>query len=140
VKTLRVLKNRSLEQMPELADFLYELQKSYNILSFVGNLGAGKTTVIKLLAEKMGLKDKVQSPTFGYVNVYDKVVYHFDCYRIESLEEALDHGFEEYFEDENMKIWIEWPQSVEELLPRPYVQVQIQHAENSRNITINLIA
>jgi tRNA threonylcarbamoyladenosine biosynthesis protein TsaE len=80
--------------------------------------------------------DQVQSPTFGYVNTYDNAVHHFDCYRLERLEEALDLGFEEYF-DEDKVVWIEWPTIVLPLVPKPYLQVSILHLENG-NRTIDV--
>jgi tRNA threonylcarbamoyladenosine biosynthesis protein TsaE len=131
--------NIPLEKMQQVADYIFAQKNAGNIICFEGNLGAGKTTLIKLLALKMNLVDAVQSPTFGYVNTYDKKVHHFDCYRLERLEEALDLGFEEYFDDDK-QIWIEWPSVILPLLPKPFLEVRIEHVENgNRTITVNTI-
>ena len=132
-------KETSLEQMLEVADFIASQNSTYPIVCFEGNLGAGKTTLIKLLASKMQLNDQVQSPTFGYVNTYDNKVHHFDCYRLNTIEEAFDLGFEEYF-DQNKQIWIEWPQIILPMLPKPYLAVNIEHLPSgNRNILVHVI-
>lgn len=123
--------------MDQVSNYILENQDKYNSVCFEGNLGAGKTTLIKLLANKMKIKDTVQSPTFGYVNVYDNKIYHFDCYRLNSLNEALDFGIEEYLDNPKYHIWIEWPEIIEPLLPKPYMKVLVSYAaDNSRNISI----
>jgi tRNA threonylcarbamoyladenosine biosynthesis protein TsaE len=126
--------------MSEIADYLFAQKNAGKIICFEGNLGAGKTTLIKLLAEKLHLKDHIQSPTFGYVNTYDDKVHHFDCYRFESIEEALDMGIEEYLDD-NLPVWIEWPETIKPLLEKPYLDVKIKHLESgNREIEINAIS
>jgi tRNA threonylcarbamoyladenosine biosynthesis protein TsaE len=124
-----------LEKMSLVAEYIFDLKGTNNIVCFEGNLGAGKTTLIKLLAAKYGLVDHVQSPTFGYVNTYDNKVHHFDCYRLERLEEALDLGFEEYFDDNKM-VWIEWPEVILPILPKPHLEVKISHLENGNRTII----
>lgn len=92
----------------------------YRLVLFYGGLGAGKTTVIKELCSQLGVVDTVTSPTFALVNEYNtelgEAVYHFDFYRIESLEEVYDLGYEEYFYSGSLCL-IEWPEKVEPLLP-----------------------
>lgn len=123
--------------MNQVAEFILENQNKYNSVCFMGNVGAGKTTLIKLLANKMKINDTIQSPTFGYVNIYDNKVYHFDCYRLNTINEALDFGIEEYLDNKNFNIWIEWPEIIESILPKPYLIVKISHTENNtRNISI----
>ncbi len=88
-------------------------------LLFYGNMGVGKTTLIKEIVKQLGYTDLVSSPTFSLVNEYDvKVgtVYHFDFYRIESESEALDFGVEEYFYSDHWKL-IEWPEKIPNILP-----------------------
>jgi tRNA threonylcarbamoyladenosine biosynthesis protein TsaE len=132
-------KDITVNKMSQVADYIVAQYHVSNIICFEGNLGAGKTTLIKLLASKMSLVDQVQSPTFGYVNTYDNKVHHFDCYRLERLEEALDLGFEEYFE-ENMTVWVEWPVVILPLVPKPYIKVKISHLANgNRDIEVNPI-
>ena len=111
------------------------------VFAFNGNMGAGKTTFIKCLCEAMGTEDVVNSPTFAIVNVYEveelkgengKVkteVYHFDCYRIKDLREAMDMGTEEYLYSGNY-CFIEWAEMIEPLLPDDLVIVEIEVLEN----------
>ena len=93
---------------------------SARVFAFDGKMGAGKTTFIKHLCETMGTKDVVNSPTFAIVNVYEiassEEVYHFDCYRIKDIREALDMGTEEYLYSGNY-CFIEWAEMIESLLP-----------------------
>lgn len=95
-----------------------------------GKMGAGKTTFTKALCEAMGTDDIVNSPTFAIVNVYNvgdsqDEFYHFDCYRLKSLEEAMDFGAEEYLYSGNY-CFIEWPEMIEELLPEDTVNIYIE--------------
>jgi tRNA threonylcarbamoyladenosine biosynthesis protein TsaE len=110
------------------------------VFAFNGNMGAGKTTFIKCLCEAMGTEDVVNSPTFAIVNVYEggaKVdslkfkgeIYHFDCYRIKDLREAIDMGTEEYLYSGNY-CFIEWAEMIEPLLPDDLVTVEIEVLEN----------
>ena len=111
------------------------------VFAFNGNMGAGKTTFIKCLCEAMGTEDVVNSPTFAIVNVYEveelkgengKVkteMYHFDCYRIKDLREAMDMGTEEYLYSGNY-CFIEWAEMIEPLLPDDLVTVEIEVLEN----------
>lgn len=100
------------------------------VFAFDGPMGAGKTTFIKKLCEEMGTMDVVNSPTFAIVNVYDVEqpyrgeVYHFDCYRLKDIREALDLGAEEYLYSGNY-CFIEWPEKIEALLPEETVLVKI---------------
>lgn len=107
---------------------------------FYGEMGAGKTTLIKAIAEQFAVEDNVHSPTFSLVNEYrnheDEIFYHFDFYRIKNETEAMDIGVEEYF-DSGEYCFIEWPQKISSLLPDEIFKVEIHiSSENSR--TINL--
>ena len=106
------------------------------VFAFDGKMGAGKTTFIKCLCEAMGTEDVVNSPTFAIVNVYEveakgerKEVYHFDCYRIKDIREAMDFGAEEYLYSRNY-CFIEWAEMIEPLLPEDTVWVKIEVEEN----------
>ena len=107
----------------------------HRVFAFEGQMGAGKTTFIKKLVEEMGTTDVVNSPTFAIVNVYDVEqpykgeVYHFDCYRLKDIREAIDFGAEEYLYSGNY-CFIEWPEKIEALLPEDTVYVKIELKEN----------
>ena len=107
----------------------------HRVFAFDGAMGAGKTTFIKKLCEEMGTMDVVNSPTFAIVNVYDVEqpykgeVYHFDCYRLKDIREAMDFGAEEYLYSGNY-CFIEWPEKIEALLPEDTVWVKIIPQEN----------
>ena len=107
----------------------------HRVFAFEGQMGAGKTTFIKKLCEQMGTLDIVNSPTFAIVNVYDVKqpyqgeVYHFDCYRLKDIREAMDFGAEDYLYSGNY-CFIEWPEIIEPLLPEDTVRVRIIPQEN----------
>lgn len=112
---------------------LLEKCSTARVFAFDGKMGAGKTTFIKHLCEEMGTEDVVNSPTFAIVNVYDiangEEVYHFDCYRIKDIREAMDFGAEEYLYSGNY-CFIEWAEMIESLLPDDTVWVKIEVLEN----------
>jgi tRNA threonylcarbamoyladenosine biosynthesis protein TsaE len=107
----------------------------HRVFAFDGQMGAGKTTFIKKLCEEMRTVDVVNSPTFAIVNVYDVEqpykgeVYHFDCYRLKDIREAMDFGAEEYLYSGNY-CFIEWPDMIDALLPEDTVRVTITAEEN----------
>jgi tRNA threonylcarbamoyladenosine biosynthesis protein TsaE len=114
-------KEVSLQHIPAIAAQLFELAHQKKIWAFYGDLGAGKTTLIKAICEACGVTTEVSSPTFSLVNQYqtklENPVFHFDFYRIKNLEEAYDIGYEEYFDSGNLCL-IEWPEKIEPLLAK----------------------
>ncbi len=128
-----------LAEISEVAESLLREVDS-RILLFYGEMGSGKTTIIKEIAAKLGVKDLTNSPTFSLVNEYvtgkgDRM-YHFDFYRIEREEEAFDIGFEEYLDSGNWCL-IEWPEKVENLLPLDSVVIRIDiNPDDSRTIQL----
>ncbi len=119
----------SLAELPDAADALLEALDGRTIVALRGEMGAGKTTLVAALMERLGSADSVASPTFALVNAYrtehDEPVYHFDFYRIERLEEAFDLGYEEYF-DSGALCLVEWPEKIEPLLPEGVMNVRIE--------------
>lgn len=99
------------------------------VILFHGNMGVGKTTLIKELAKELGVNDATSSPTFSLVNEYKstngEMIYHFDLYRLKSESEALDFGFDEYIYSGN-RCFIEWPDKIPNLLPDHYTEIYIQ--------------
>ena len=110
------------------------------VLLLYGDMGAGKTTLIKSLVKALGGQDDVSSPTFSIVNEYnvlDGLVYHFDLYRLKDIEEAYNFGIEEYLYS-NQWIIMEWPQLIESLLPEESNRIDLVINKNlSRSITLN---
>ena len=107
-----------------------------NVFLFFGEMGVGKTTLIKALVNQLGSQDNVSSPTYSLVNEYlaqDKPIYHFDFYRINSIDEVYDMGFEDYLAQDAIII-IEWPEMIESLWPEHFVRVDLKLAENDRRI------
>lgn len=106
-------------------------------MAFYGAMGAGKTTLIRELTAQLGVTDMVTSPTFALVNEYQseggKVIYHFDFYRINRLEEVYDLGYEEYFYSGDLCL-VEWPELIEELLPEDVVKVKIEEQEDGARV------
>lgn len=122
-----------LNEIEEVAQSIAK-QMQHPIILFKGQMGAGKTTFVQALIKQLGFETKASSPTFSLVNEYhnqDKKVFHFDLYRINSLQEALDFGFEEYL-DSGHYCFIEWPEHIIKLLDNYHIiHIQIT-CENKR--------
>jgi tRNA threonylcarbamoyladenosine biosynthesis protein TsaE len=124
---------KDINDLPRAAKEFIAAMDQDTVFAFRGEMGAGKTTFIKAICEALGVEDSINSPTFAIVNEYRsataELIYHFDCYRIKKLEEALDFGFEDYMESGALCL-IEWPENVEELLPGDTVNVSITVQED----------
>jgi len=126
-----------LSNLKEVAQKILD-KSQHKIIIFDAPMGAGKTTLIKELVKRLGVNDIANSPTFSIVNEYhtdaNEIVYHFDLYRIEDEEEALDFGIEEYLFSGNW-CFIEWPEKISNLLPDTYHSVEISiDDENTRTL------
>ena len=125
----------SLEKINTIARQFIEQIGERTVFAFNGKMGAGKTTFIKAICEAMGVKETVNSPTFSIVNEYEaadgRIIYHFDCYRINKVQEALDLGAEEYLYSGNL-CFIEWSENIAPLLPDLIVNVNIEEKENGK--------
>lgn len=129
----------SLADLPALA---VKITSSYQqkIIAFYGEMGAGKTTFIKVLCEYLGVdKSEICSPTYSIVNEYrtasNQCVYHFDFYRIKSEQEAYDMGYEEYLYSDAY-CFIEWPEKIQNLLPEDLLEIHIETDSNKRIFTL----
>lgn len=130
----------SLDKIHETARQFISQIGERTVFAVNGKMGAGKTTFIKAICEEMGVKEIVNSPTFSIVNEYEtesgRIIYHFDCYRINKIEEALEIGIEEYLYSGNL-CFIEWSENIATLLPDSYTIVEINEKEKGeREITI----
>ena len=135
-----LLKIDSINDLPEAADAILEALNGRSIVAFWGEMGAGKTTLIRALCDRLGVTDTVTSPTFALVNEYHtetgEPIYHFDFYRINRIEEVFDFGYEEYFYSGNLCL-IDWPEKIEGLLPEETLSVRIRiTSDESRTIEI----
>jgi tRNA threonylcarbamoyladenosine biosynthesis protein TsaE len=130
----------TLFELEKATNFLVENGAEYEVWAFEGNLGAGKTTLIKAVCHQMGVTDAMSSPTFGIVNEYSTptgaLLYHFDFYRLNSPEEAFNIGVTEYLDSGNF-CFIEWPDRVIQFLPDKYLKININLVdENTRELTL----
>ena len=129
------------EEISDVASRLLKNIERAQMICFYGSMGAGKTTLIKAIVRQLGAEQYGNSPTFGIVNEYSSpdgtlLGYHFDFYRIEDENEALDIGLEEYF-SRDVWIFIEWPEKIESLLPEDAVKVNIDVVDDlSRKLTV----
>lgn len=131
---------KSLESIDQAATEFVKSMGDNTVFAFRGEMGAGKTTFIKAICEKLGVSDTINSPTFAIVNEYrsdsGELIYHFDFYRINKVEEAFDFGYEDYFYSGSL-CFIEWPELIENLLPADTVNVSIKVLEDgSRSVVV----
>ncbi|WP_373399595.1 tRNA (adenosine(37)-N6)-threonylcarbamoyltransferase complex ATPase subunit type 1 TsaE [Algoriphagus halophilus] len=128
------------EAISKAAKKVIEIAGSEKVWVFKGEMGAGKTTFIKALAEQFQIQDQISSPTFGIVNEYQndsgEEFYHFDFYRLDDPTEALDIGIEEYFYSQNY-CWLEWAEKVADFLPDQYFLIKLEILSDSeRKLTL----
>lgn len=129
-----------LDGLAQAAEAFVQSLGERSVFAFYGSMGAGKTTFIKAICEALGVTDTVQSPTFAIVNDYrsetsGELIHHFDFYRIKTISEVYDMGYEDYFYAGAL-CFIEWPELIEELLPEDTVAVRIvANADGSRSIS-----
>ena len=132
-------KTYTLEEINSIAKEVLPLLTS-NVICFQGEMGAGKTSLIQALCSALSVADAVTSPTFSLINEYrnkeGKSIYHFDCYRIESEEEALDFGAEEYLYSENLCL-VEWSEKIASILPLNHQSILLEKTDlNTRKLTL----
>ena len=135
----KIIEIKSLDELEMVAQTVLDSLEGRSVVALDAPMGAGKTTLISRIAERLGAEDDVTSPTFAIVNEYvgERTIYHFDMYRIERVEEALDFGCEEYISSGELCL-IEWPEKVEQLLPEDTMIVRIEIIdEQTRTFTID---
>ena len=131
-----------LDELPGIAKKILDAFPSSRIFTFTGDLGAGKTTLIKEMCKLLNVTGLTNSPSFSLVNEYPSstgdMIYHFDFYRIKNISEIFDIGYEEYFYSGHY-CFIEWPEIARQLLPEDHVEVTIETAkdQSSRIITFS---
>jgi tRNA threonylcarbamoyladenosine biosynthesis protein TsaE len=122
-----------LSKLPEAAVKFLEESRPVKKFAFHGSMGSGKTTFIKEVCRQLGATDVVTSPTFSLVNEYStttgETLYHFDLYRINSIEELFDLGYEDYFFSDSY-IFVEWAEKAESLMPEIFMQVFVEEELN----------
>ncbi|MDE7386577.1 MAG: tRNA (adenosine(37)-N6)-threonylcarbamoyltransferase complex ATPase subunit type 1 TsaE [Muribaculaceae bacterium] len=143
MKTITI---NSLADLPRAAREFVELMDDSTVFVFYGDMGAGKTTFINALCRELGVSEDIAtSPSFSLVNEYRsdttaELIYHFDLYRLDNLDEALDMGIEDYF-DSGALCLLEWPERVEELLPDDTVRVKLfVNDDDSRTIQLSRLS
>ena len=129
-----------LEDIHAVAQRLVSARTSSSVWLFEGQMGAGKTTLIRAICQNLGVLTTVQSPTFSIVNEYltaqGETIYHFDCYRLKNTAEAYDIGVEEYLDSGNLCL-IEWPDKIAELLPDQCRTIVLKEGpDGKREITV----
>ena len=132
---------KNINDLDEVSSKILELNNKYKKFAFFGDMGVGKTTLIKSLLKKLDVNDNVTSPTFSIVNEYlsKKLgsIFHFDFYRIKNEKEAYDIGIDEYLSSDNY-CFIEWPNKINSFIDDNFVNVYIDIVDdNKRNIMIN---
>lgn len=142
IKSEEVYSSVTLSGLEEVAQAVATRTGDYKIWLFHGEMGSGKTTLIKMICRKLKVTDVMSSPTFSIVNEYETEsrgkVFHFDFYRIRNEAEAFDIGAEEYFYSGN-PCFIEWPEKVPGLIPATYGEVTVSiDSTTERTIAISL--
>lgn len=131
------------ESLPEAAAKFVSLMGDETVYAFFGEMGAGKTTFINAVCKSLGVEDDVtSSPSFSIINEYRsdttaELIYHFDLYRLESLDEAFDIGVEDYF-DSGALCLLEWPERIADILPDDTVRVDVKvNGDGSRDVVLS---
>jgi tRNA threonylcarbamoyladenosine biosynthesis protein TsaE len=135
-------KVNSIDELPHFAEEFLKIISEPRCIAFKGEMGAGKTTFINALLDKLGVKDFEGSPTYAIIQEYpvsnNGKIYHMDCYRIKSIAEAVDIGLEEILE-EKYYIFIEWAEKIVALLPNDIIWVYIRNTDGfTRQISFEI--
>lgn len=139
IREVKTFRSVALDDLAQVATAVAEYVKQYKVWLFHGEMGAGKTTLIKKVCEAIGVTDNMSSPTFSIVNEYEskdhEKVFHFDFYRIKNEAEAVDIGTEEYFYSHH-PCFIEWAEKIPSLIPLTYAEVSIQVEDDTHRTIV----
>lgn len=129
-----------LDNINRVVEKIADLLPNYACLELTGEMGSGKTTLIMSLLQRLGIDQTEGSPTFSLIQPYmlpnKKMIYHIDAFRLNSVEEAYQLGFDELFEEEAFFI-VEWPEIISTLLPEPRISLSIENPmDQHRNYTL----
>lgn len=128
-----------IDEIEQIAEYLIKNSKSKTFL-FYGEMGVGKTSLIKALVRTLGSNDDVSSPSFSIVNEYklgDELIYHFDLYRIEDVEELYNFGIEDYLDSDHWT-FIEWPKKIEDFLDDNFDKIELEFdTKTNRILSLN---
>ena len=133
-----------LSELATIVELLKNLMPRYNVFTFSGQLGAGKSTLIRALLRSCGIQGVIASPTFTYMSAYEnehgQYYYHFDLYRINSLDAFVNAGFNEYLYQPNSWCFIEWPEIIEPLLTDKVCHITLDYVDAiTREMRLDLI-
>lgn len=136
---MKTISLKNISEVPKVAKQILFFAKDKKVFCFYGELGAGKTTLIKSICKQLGVMDEGSSPTFALVNEYvaknGNKIFHLDCYRLKNESEFFDIGYEEYLFSGNY-CFIEWPEKIEHLLPEDCAKIKIEVRNEERIITL----
>ena len=125
------MKQVTVNQMSDVAHKLVQRMKNTKVFTFTGPLGAGKTTLVQNMLRKCGVKGPIQSPTYTYITIYKNddgtTFYHFDLYRLDTLDDFLQAGFDEYLYQPNSFCFIEWPEIIMFLLKKDVSHITLEY-------------
>ncbi|MCP3659591.1 MAG: tRNA (adenosine(37)-N6)-threonylcarbamoyltransferase complex ATPase subunit type 1 TsaE [Bacteroidetes bacterium] len=138
----KTFNNIKIEDLDVVAEYLIKNYYDIKIWLFQGQLGAGKTSLIKTICSKLNVIDIVNSPTYNIINEYkrenNEYIYHFDLYRLNDFEELINIGYEDYI-DSGFLCFIEWPQIIEKIIDKAiFIKIEIND-QNNRNLKIYLL-
>ncbi|WP_291782874.1 tRNA (adenosine(37)-N6)-threonylcarbamoyltransferase complex ATPase subunit type 1 TsaE [Cecembia sp.] len=140
---MKVIRCENLNQLAGAAEKIIQFCGDEKVWVFKGQMGAGKTTLIKAISKRFGIEDMVSSPTFSIVNEYrnkrGEIFYHFDFYRIEKPEEVLEIGVDEYFYSGRI-CWLEWAEKIPDYIPLDFILINMEVDESDvRIISLNRV-
>jgi tRNA threonylcarbamoyladenosine biosynthesis protein TsaE len=134
----------ALDEIQDVAAFVYGLLNGTRIVALTGELGSGKTSLTQAVLRMAGVQDPIQSPTFTYLSCYtgsnNRSYYHFDLYRLNSLDSFITAGFVDYLNEPESYVFIEWPEIIRSLLTKNVCFIALDHVtENRRHLRYEIM-